>query len=734
MANAISIAAESYVSQDMTPIPVEYKDKMPVKAGWQNQTLSNVDIERDFPDGKKLNIGIVLGDASGGVLDIDLDCPEAIGMADKFLPPTGMIFGRPGAPRSHRIYRVSKCGSRIGFSGPGDEGMLVEFRGNGAQTVFPPSTHESGEQIAFNEDGSPATIDHDALIRNVQHLAAASLLAKHWADGKRHEIAMAFSGGLLRAGWFKDDVEDFIKAVCLGAGDTEVSDRVKTVNATEARIDNDDSSTGFPRLKQLIGADVVDRVIDWLELNQPIGIGHNSNAANDNLRPSDIGNANVFSKQHISNLLYCFDTGKWLAWNGQYWRVDDKARLEYLAEQTVKSFPAEAQDFPDFIAQRKFLDWVRQSGNRPRLKGMIEQSRHHMQIDQDQLDADPMLLNTEGFSINLKDGTVKPNDRNDYCTKITAAKFDPDAECPAFLGFIERIMGGSTDLISYLQRAAGYSLTASMKEQCFFIAYGSGANGKSVFLNIIRDLVGSYGLNTPMETLMVKSNGSGINNDIARLLGARMVTAMEGEEKQKIAQSLVKGLTSGDKFTARYLYGEYFDFVPELKLWMATNFRPRVNVDDPAMWRRIHLIPFDVVIPEEDRDGDLPQKLRDEFPGILNWAIKGAIEWNQNGLNPPSAVLAATNEYKAELDTFSRFVADVIVKVSGAKTPKADVFDAYNKWRFREGGEELSEGEIRTKLVRLGIAEVRGTRGVRCWGDIELDVYDPFLEEVNRLT
>ena len=209
---------------------------------------------------------------------------------------------------------------------------------------------------------------------------------------------------------------------------------------------------------------------------------------------------------------------------------------------------------------------------------------------------------------------------------------------------------------------------------------------------------------------------------------------MEGEEKQKIAQSLVKGLTSGDKFTARYLYGEYFDFVPELKLWMATNFRPRVNVDDPAIWRRIHLIPFDVVIPEEDRDGDLPQKLRDEFPGILNWAIQGAVEWNQNGLNPPSAVLAATNEYKAELDTFSRFVADVIVKVSGAKTPKADVFDAYNKWRFREGGEELSEGEIRTKLVRLGIAETRGTGGVRCWEDIELDVYDPFLEEVNRLT
>ncbi len=134
-----------------------------------------------------------------------------------------------------------------------------------------------------------------------------------------------------------------------------------------------------------------------------------------------------------------------------------------------------------------------------------------------------------------------------------------------------------------------------MKEQCFFIAYGSGANGKSVFLNIIRDLVGSYGLNIPMDTLMTKSNGSGINNDIARMFGARLVTAMEGEEKQKIAQSLVKGLTGGDKMTARFLFKEFFDFVPELKLWMGTNIRPKVNIDDLAMWRRIHLVPFDVV-------------------------------------------------------------------------------------------------------------------------------------------
>lgn len=275
----------------------------------------------------------------------------------------------------------------------------------------------------------------------------------------------------------------------------------------------------------------------------------------------------------------------------------------------------------------------------------------------------------------------------------------------------------------------GYSLSGSTREQCFFIAHGSGANGKSVFLNLIRKLTGTYGLNVPMKTLMTKSTSGAVPNDIARLRGARMVTAMEGESNQKMADSLVKQLTGGDAMTARFLFKEYFEFIPELKLWMATNHKPKVSGDDPAIWRRIHLVPFNVVIPPEEQDGDLPMKLEEEWPGVLNWAIKGAIEWFEKGLLPPDEVLSATDAYRNEMDTFSQFCSDIIVRQPGSKTPKGLVYEAYCTWRRDEGGEELTKNELGSRMKRLGFKEGR-SKGMRHWNDIVLDPDDPFLAAV----
>ena len=318
-----------------------------------------------------------------------------------------------------------------------------------------------------------------------------------------------------------------------------------------------------------------------------------------------------------------------------------------------------------------------------------------------------MILNVDGAVINLADGTSRPNTSDDYCTKIANVKFDPNAKCPVFMKFLDRIMAGSNQMKDYLQRAAGYSLTGSTKEQCFFIAHGTGANGKSVLLNILRDMMGSYGLNMAMDTLMSKSKGGGISNDIARLCGTRMVTAMEGESNQKMAESLIKQMTGGDKITARFLFKEHFDFTPEFKLWLGTNFKPPLSGDDQATWRRVNLIPFDVVIPLEERDGDLPLKLKSEVSGILNWAIDGAIEWAKNGLQPPEEVLSATREYKSEMDTFSRFCSDVVVKKPGAKTSKDDLFGAYHNWRRDEGGDDLEKRDVTSKMKRLGYEEGR---------------------------
>jgi putative DNA primase/helicase len=360
---------------------------------------------------------------------------------------------------------------------------------------------------------------------------------------------------------------------------------------------------------------------------------------------------------------------------------------------------------------------------------MIKLARHHVHVDQDQLDRDDMLLNADGVTINLSDGTTKPNDPSDFCTKITRATYDPDTKCPLFLAFLDRIMGGSEPLKSYLQRAVGYSLTGNMEESCFFIAHGSGANGKSVFLNLIRDLAGAYGQNMAMSTLMQKSNSGQIPSDLARLPGIRIVTAIEGEENQKLAESTVKQLTGGDMITARHLFKKWFDFKPKLKIWMATNFRPKVSGEDQAMWRRIHLVPFNVVIPAEERDGKLPEKLREEFPGILNWAIEGAKQWRQMGLQPPKEVTDATSEYQHEMDTFSRFCSDTIIRKAGAMTGKTQALNSYNEWRKIEGGEELTLKSFRDKMLRLGYEEDR-KGNLRFWKDVEFISHDPVLEDI----
>lgn len=543
MSMHIQEAAQKYIDQGMAVIPVKSLSKMPALSGWQNRSVGDVDITADFPEGSNSNIGIVLGSQSGGIVDIDLDCPEAVRMAPMFLPETGMIFGRAGSPRSHYVYRVANCQARIAFNGPANDGVLVEYRGNGAQTVLPPSTHPSGETVTFYEDGSPASVDHDALDKAVRHLAAAALIAKYWVSGRRHDTALALSGALLSRGWFDDDVEDFVRAVCKGAVDAEVDDRVNTIAATQEAQDRGEPATGLTRLRSLIGSSVVERVVEWLELDVADGLGHNSQNSTDALRCSDIGNAQALVEQHRHELRYCFDLGCWLRWTGKYWNLDDKAGLEHLAESTVRSFPIEAANIIDSSKREDFLDWTAKSGNRNRIKAMCEQSRHRMHVDQDRLDADETIINVNGTVIDLQNGDMRAAKPEDFCTKTLETHYDPDADCPQFMAFLDRIMGGSEDLIRYLQRATGYSLSGSTREQCFFIAHGSGANGKSVFLNLIRKMSGAYGLNVPMQTLMAKSTSGSVPNDIARLRGARMVTAMEGESNQKMAESLVKQLT-----------------------------------------------------------------------------------------------------------------------------------------------------------------------------------------------
>ena len=212
----------------------------------------------------------------------------------------------------------------------------------------------------------------------------------------------------------------------------------------------------------------------------------------------------------------------------------------------------------------------------------------------------------------------------------------------------------------------GYSLTGDTGEQCLFILYGSGANGKSTFLQAASFMCGDYSQQTPTETLLVKKKGS-IPNDVARLKGARLVTASEAEEGQCLVESLIKQMTGQDTLSARFLHQEWFEFEPTHKIFLGTNHKPVIKGTDHAIWRRIKLIPFDVTIPEEERDNRLLSKLRDELPGILAWAVRGCLDWQEHGLGEPSKVKSATQDYRSEMDALAQFRADCCIEDSGEK-------------------------------------------------------------------
>ena len=280
----------------------------------------------------------------------------------------------------------------------------------------------------------------------------------------------------------------------------------------------------------------------------------------------------------------------------------------------------------------------------------------------DALDTDPWLLNVENGTLDLRTGQLHRHRPDDLITKVAPVHYDPEAVCPTWDMFLKRIMAGDEALVHYLQKIFGYSLTGVAREQCIFLAYGGGANGKSTAITAVTSVIGAYAQHTPTETLLVKRN-DGIPNDVARLHGARLVTAAEAECHRRLAEALVKQLTGGDKIAARFLHGEWFEFTPGFKVVLAVNHKPAIQGTDHAIWRRIRLIPFTVTIPAKEQNKTLSEKLHAGNAGILRWAVDGCLAWQQDGLDPPSAVSEATAAYRDEMDTvgaFSRNAASVI--------------------------------------------------------------------------
>lgn len=434
---------------------------------------------------------------------------------------------------------------------------------------------------------------------------------------------------------------------------------------------------------------------------------------------TDLGNAERLVDDHRADLRYVPRVG-WHVWDGLRWGRDEDGELVRRAKATVRGMTAAAAETDDDSGRKKLLGWALRSEAQARLAATITLAESDLRVitSLDELDQDPWLLNVANGIVDLRTGSFRRHDRRALLTKLAPVRYTPDAAASRWHDFLEQIFDGDQELIAFLQRAVGYSLTGSTREQVLFILHGAGANGKSTFLEVLREVFGDYAQQMPAETLLEHRNDR-IPNDLARLPGTRFVTAAETGEGRRLNEALVKRMTGGDIMTARFMRAEYFEFPATFKVWLATNHRPDVRETGEAMWRRLRLIPFTVTIPEQQRDPELPTKLRAELPGILAWAIAGAVAWANDGLAPPQAVRDATAAYRSDMDLLGRFLDDRC-DINPAQIVKSSVlYHAYEYWAKSEGEHLLSQTAFSNRLRDRGF-EKRRRSGGQYWHGVGL--------------
>lgn len=462
---------------------------------------------------------------------------------------------------------------------------------------------------------------------------------------------------------------------------------------------------------------------------------------------TDLGNARRLVRLYGQNLRYVEAWG-WLVWDGKRWQKDETGAVMRLAKRTALTFyqdatrqlehaaaatkaAEDASAAGDEGAEKTALDRAKaaQKGAkaltdhakrcqaRSQLENMVKlaQSEPGIPAVPDDFDRDPWLLNVANGLLDLRTGTLRPHERAALATKLAPVAYDPAAPCPRWLAFLDRIFASDQSLIGFVQRLTGYSLTGSTRDHVLPFCHGRGANGKSTMTGVIMAMLGDYAQKARRSLVTLgRNDDGGPTPDKARLKGARFVVVNETEEGRRLAESDVKDLTGSDRITAAYKYKDPFEFDPTHKLWLYGNGKPQITGTDEGIWRRVKYIPFEVVIPEAERDPHLSEKLTAELPGILAWAVAGCLDWQRGGLREPEKVRAATAAYREEQDVLAAFLADCCIDGPAYQVTATDLYGAYKTWCEETGVKPESQRRLAPRLRERGYTdgerEATGTR------------------------
>ena len=407
----------------------------------------------------------------------------------------------------------------------------------------------------------------------------------------------------------------------------------------------------------------------------------------DNTILTDTTNAELIAQLYGNRLRYDHLRGRWLTWAGHYWQEDLDGEVYRLAVKTTRERYKRSVSIEDLKERQRVANWAIASEQRGRLEAAVALAKNIKPIADSgaDWDSDPWLFAMANGIIDLRTGKRRDGKREDRTTMHSNVVHDPEAECPRWIRFLDEVFDGDAELIDWVRRALGYSMTGITTEQVFINCYGTGANGKSKFQSAIREVFGDYAYDAPFSTFELNTRAA-IPNDLAALERRRLVTSSETNDGTRLNEARIKALSGEDPCTARYLHREFFTFRPVCKIWMLVNHKPTVRDDSYGFWRRVRLVPFLRQFKGSDEDRNLGAKLLAEAPGILNWVITGCLEWQKRGLDPvPAAVTAATEAYKTESDPLAEFITGACVVIPNAVTKASVLYKAYVNWAIDQG-------------------------------------------------
>jgi putative DNA primase/helicase len=675
-------------------------DKSPrTKNGFHNATTNEDRINswwRKWPDA---GIGVPTGEVSGFVvLDIDLDKPGTEESFATIIRDKGQlddsVASRTGGGGLHILFKHP--GHRV----PNAQGLLgligIDVRGDGGYIVVPPSNHPSGNSYQWEEGKSPFESELPECpewIFNRTKTNGFSFEGK--IDAGQRNATLASVGGLLRS--FGLD-EEAMLLVLIQQNETrcdppltpkEVEAIARTMSTYPPRRNTSDSE---------YDEDVNHALRTYLDFDR-----------------TDTGFAELIASVNAGTLHYNVNKQAWMVWEGYWWASDDSGLITQKAIEAARLLRESARTLEDDDDQIEVRKYALKIQNKSKIDSAIAicKTLPHVSTKEEEWDTKPFLVGVHNGVVDLTTGEILNGDPSDKISLHLHVDYVPDAKAPRWSRFLDEIFEGDEQVINFIQRAVGYSLTSDISEQCLFLLVGGGANGKSVFLQTLRTMFGSYGTVTPFTTFLRQTLGASSSNDIAGLSGKRFVIGSEANQSSTFDEGRIKSITGGEAISARFLHQEFFEFTPICKIWLGVNHLPNVRDDSDGFWRRVKQVTFPRQFTEEDRDPHLSEKLLEELPGILSWAVDGAMMWLEDGLQTPSSVQRSVQQYRDRSDALAPWVK-TCSRGPEYKMTIEDAFSLYKTWAERsrlQSFETLSIRNFHSKMERqFTLAEMEGRK------------------------